>query len=577
MSNVNAKQKRINELTAVVLEFVKYIEYCYENNKKMKDGKLNGADIMPEYAAEHTHYFKPHGEKVGASGQIETRIGGRSFDYTFKAGGSQRIINEPFINDDANNIVYSRHDTNNNITETRTLKVVINAHKKNIRYTPSGMEITCTNKTPEENEIRTIVTKYWEHLDDALVIETKKKLESSKNIILRGAPGTGKTYLAKDVAAKLTGLDRDKLEGSEQFEFVQFHPSYDYTDFVEGIRPKIENTESDSLQFEYRHGIFMDFVKKAKRAKNEVDNTINENAPKYVFVIDEINRGEISKILGELFFSIDPGYRGKDGKVKTQYANMHGNDKDNSFYIPDNVYIIGTMNDIDRSVDTFDFAMRRRFRFLEIKATDTMPLMFIKNLEDDKVNDAADCLVRLNDAIYETDGLNENYHIGPSYFLKLDENSVKYDYDVLWAEYLEPLIKEYLRGDEIKMREDLKKIHTAYKLDIKDTDKLCYEIIKVFQDSDGNVVSKADVLKGVHDALCLPEKSIKDSVFTSRFNELHSAGCFTTAKSDNLELDIGKIPNLKEITFKELSNVLKEAKATAKQKKQNAQKTQTDA
>ncbi|WP_153047908.1 AAA family ATPase, partial [Streptococcus suis] len=93
---------------------------------------------------------------------------------------------------------------------------------------------------------------------------------------------------------------------------------------------------------------------------------ISTNKP-YVFIIDEINRGEMSKIFGELFFSLDPSYRGPKGAVFTQYANLHKNPTE-KFYIPENVYIIGTMNDIDRSVDTFDFAMRRRFTFIEITA-----------------------------------------------------------------------------------------------------------------------------------------------------------------------------------------------------------------
>ena len=95
---------------------------------------------------------------------------------------------------------------------------------------------------------------------------------------------------------------------------------------------------------------------------------------KYIFIIDEINRGEISKIFGELFFAIDPGYRGRAGEISTQYANLHA-DPDEKFYIPENVYIIGTMNDIDRSVDSFDFAMRRRFRFVELRADERLEML----------------------------------------------------------------------------------------------------------------------------------------------------------------------------------------------------------
>ena len=185
---------------------------------------------------------------------------------------------------------------------------------------------------------------------------------------------------------------------------------------------------------------------KDKKQKSSFDK-------KYVFIIDEINRGEISKIFGELFYSIDPGYRGKKGEISTQFANMH-EIADEMFYIPENVYIIGTMNDIDRSVDAFDFAMRRRFRFIELKAKDCASML--DGLKNNK-NEAIERMNRLNDAISETEGLNDNYQIGPAYFLKLNEM----DFDALWNDFLEPLLGEYVRGmaDEENL---LQKFKEAY-------------------------------------------------------------------------------------------------------------------
>ena len=504
-----------------------------------------------------------------------------------------------------------------------------------------------------------------------------KLLETNKNLILTGAPGTGKTYKAKEITAQMLGIvDINDLETDKHFGFVQFHPSYDYTDFVEGLRPK--NGDNGNIGFERKDGVFKEFCKQSlssivldtvekgngllqrttghnssqidfesifnsivedikerrithlntkqglisvegrtslgnegnlkllfedfirqkvydisnyttnelnnriskltkgqvqsvntiivwavlqellKRAKdikadsnnsniqctvvsfdeafnllihdlkesgkrltferprsdsfevfvgddsilridgtpikkdlvksfyehsnnnnwyskhceviidylrehyhldvnsyhNNSDVLQNYNHPDvvdlkpkkkpFVFIIDEINRGEISKIFGELFFSIDPGYRGEKGKVNTQYQNMieEGDVFYNGFFVPENVYIIGTMNDIDRSVESMDFAMRRRFAWKEVTAEESMQML------DGMPNEQAlkNRMWNLNNAILKIQGLGKAYQIGAAYFKKIENYDG--DFEKLWEYHLEGLLAEYLRGNQ---------------------------------------------------------------------------------------------------------------------------------
>lgn len=307
------------------------------------------------------------------------------------------------------------------------------------------------NLNSKEDELKKFIISFipWEIYDRKCKVESfKKRLENCGNLIFTGAPGTGKTYMAKKIAAKMIGCSDNELEKNAQFGFVQFHPSYDYTDFVEGLRP-VKGTGNKGVDFELKDGVFKQFCIKA----------LNNPDKPFVFVIDEINRGEMSKIFGELFFSIDPDYRGKQGAVQTQYANMVkwgnqfdrnlDNGKKGQFFVPKKVYIIGTMNDIDRSVESMDFAFRRRFAFMEVAAEDSMGML---GQLGTKANDARKAMIALNEALVspEKGGLTYSYQIGGSYFLKLKpqkDNDVFISFEELWDFYLKGTLYEYFRGE----------------------------------------------------------------------------------------------------------------------------------
>lgn len=270
--------------------------------------------------------------------------------------------------------------------------------------------------------------------------ECLEKLKKSHQIILTGAPGTGKSYAAHEIANELTG------NKAENIEFVQFHPSMDYTDFVEGLRPIKD--DNGQIGFERQDGIFKAFCKRAL-----------ENQENFVFIIDEINRGDISKIFGELFFAIDPSYRGKKGKITTQYQNLVESDDlyADGFYIPENVYIIGTMNDIDRGVESMDFAIRRRFTWIEVTPEDTQSML--DSLSGEIANNAKERMNALNGVIKKKIG--SAYQIGAAYFLKLRPEELNGAFKSLWAHHLEPLLREYLRGDP-RAEEFLNEMKKAY-------------------------------------------------------------------------------------------------------------------
>ena len=434
----------------------------------------------------------------------------------------------------------------------------------------SGSYFTYEETILEADDIPTTVGK-----ND--ISEYISLLKEKLNLVLTGAPGTGKTYLAKQIAAETVGaIDWDDLMNNDDLrkrvKVVQFHPSYDYTDFVEGLRP---NGKGDFVRI---NGAFKEFCRIAieegqfhpatgtspantsfadvyasivtdikngvithygipgklkplginasgkvtydgKTEKednlqklydyflaNDIDDALSvtrddyfryieeltggatktidysrirwmlqimltraksistvttpisasasanaDNPLPYVFIIDEINRGELSKIFGELFSCIEKEYRGPKNRVDTQYQKLVEKEDifEEGFYVPNNVYIIGTMNDIDRGVETMDFAIRRRFSWKEVTAEESAVKMHLLPHQIVK-------MTAVNNALLEA-GLSKDYFIGGSYFRKL----VLGEEDKLWKYYISGIIQEYFRGDA-DANDKIEKVKDAY-------------------------------------------------------------------------------------------------------------------
>ena len=251
----------------------------------------------------------------------------------------------------------------------------------------------------------------------------KKLITEKKNIILQGSAGVGKSYAAKRLAYSIIG-EKD----NERVKMIQFHQSYSYEDFIMGYRPN-ENG------FELKEGVFYKFCEDAR----------NDEGNDYFLIIDEINRGNISKIFGELFMLIENDKRGEEYALELVYKD------DEKFFVPENLYIIGLMNTADRSLAMLDYALRRRFAFYDMKPAFESEQFkeYQKNLKNSKFDNLIKKVEELNKVIKED--LGEGFCIGHSYFCNLE--TVEIDKLSLIIEFeLIPLLKEYWFDDKEKVK-----------------------------------------------------------------------------------------------------------------------------
>lgn len=242
-------------------------------------------------------------------------------------------------------------------------------------------------------------------------------VHTKKNVILQGAPGVGKTFTAKRLAYSMMGVkDVDRVT------LVQFHQSYSYEYFIEGYRPSNEG-------FTIEKGTFFNFCQMAE-----------ENPDKYFFfIIDEINRGNLSKIFGELFMLIENGKRGRENALPLLYSH-------DLFSVPDNIYLIGTMNTADRSLAMLDYALRRRFAFFDLNPGFTSRGFqeYQQSIHNEKFDKLIQCVINLNGDIARDDTLGDGFGIGHSYFCSLRKSDITEAVLSAIVEYeLIPMLKEY--------------------------------------------------------------------------------------------------------------------------------------
>lgn len=450
-STFENKRERINKSHLPKGNIIKFID---EIEKETNDGKFNNKNTLGMFGtAKMTFNMKPIPEKEqiikffkliidikNADDNLENIINIMQSSQ-FKMAGLKKGMLSQFLHCIKPNIFPIVNSRGRDIYDS--LEVKIDKNKKEI--SDYITDIKNINEFIKQNKFKFKNYRVIDLLDtDINVYVIKQK----KQIILQGAPGTGKTYSSAEIAVKLIDenapSDRaelmkryKELVDKEQIFFTTFHQSMDYEEFVEGIKPK---TINGNITYELEDGIF-------KKACKSAENN------KVVLIIDEINRGNISKIFGELITLLEVDKRkGKENEIEVILP--YSKEK---FSVPDNLYIIGTMNTADRSIGYIDYALRRRFAFISIKADKLAIENYYDNIN--KNSDCKDKAINLFNKVKELikENINEEFEaddimIGHSYFMaqNFEELQNKLEYEI------KPLLLEYFKDGILKSNKDLK-------------------------------------------------------------------------------------------------------------------------
>ena len=339
-------------------------------------------------------------------------------------------------------------------TNREYIKFKLPNYSQNIKQLPNGEEyINLCDKLLEDikkiniKDFPELSHKAWQfskydknkflqevYITDKEYDKFEKLIKDKKNIILQGSAGVGKSYAAKRLAYSIIG-EKD----NERVKMIQFHQSYSYEDFIMGYRPK-----KDKDGFELKEGVFYKFCKEAE-----------EDGRDYFLIIDEINRGNISKIFGELFMLIE------EDKRKEEYALELVYKDDKKFFVPKNLYIIGLMNTADRSLAMLDYALRRRFVFIDLEPAFNKPQfrkdLENKNIDKDLINKIIEKFTKLNETIKNDKTLGKGYAIGHSYFCNR-KNLNKEDYEDIINYEIAPTLREYWFDNEDKAEKEIKEL-----------------------------------------------------------------------------------------------------------------------